>query len=283
NSDAESDKVTAKDGVSVDKGAQVDPGSLVNVTDPAGKPVELKPGSVDWKEGAKPDLSTSGDKTGKVEVTLPDGSKTEVPVHLHVNSDAESDKVTAKDGVSVDKGAKVDPGSLVNVTDPAGKPVELKPGSVDRTEGAKPDLSTSGDKTGKVEVTLPDGSKTEVPVHLHVNSDAESDKVTAKDGVSVDKGAKVDPGSLVNVTDPAGKPVELKPGSVDWKEGAKPDLSTSGDKTGKVEVTLPDGSKKDTDVTIHVNTDKGDTTDAGNITPTVPGDKVTVKDPSHLT
>src|SRR5699024_3112400 len=79
--DAESDKVTAKDGVSVDKGAQVDPGSLVNVTDPAGKPVELKPGSVDWKEGAKPDLSTSGDKTGKVEVTLPDGSKTEVPVH----------------------------------------------------------------------------------------------------------------------------------------------------------------------------------------------------------
>src|SRR5699024_11222345 len=28
---------------------------------------------------------------------------------------------------------------------------------------------------------------------------------------------------------------------------------------------------------------KGDTTDAGNTTPTVPGGKVTVKDPSHLT
>ena len=28
---------------------------------------------------------------------------------------------------------------------------------------------------------------------------------------------------------------------------------------------------------------KGDTTDAGNITPTIPGGKVTVKDPSHLT
>uniref|UniRef100_UPI0024BB25EC LEA family epithelial adhesin n=1 Tax=Limosilactobacillus sp. DJ3M12 TaxID=2991835 RepID=UPI0024BB25EC len=111
--DTESDKVTAKDGVSVDKGEKVDPGSLVNVTDPAGKQVELPAGSVDWKEGAKPDLRTSGDKTGKVEVTFPDGSKTEVPVHLHVNSDAESDKVTAKDGVSVDKGEKVDPGSLV--------------------------------------------------------------------------------------------------------------------------------------------------------------------------
>ncbi|MQB60061.1 protein with ysrik-signal peptide, partial [Lactobacillus reuteri] len=128
--DTESYHVTAKDGVSVDKGEKVDPGSLVNVTDPAGKQVELPAGSVDWKEGAKPDLSTSGDKTGKVEVTFPDGSKTEVPVHLHVNSDAESDKVTAKDGVSVDKGAKVDPGSLVNVTDPAGKQVELPAGSV---------------------------------------------------------------------------------------------------------------------------------------------------------
>ena len=255
NSDAESDKVTAKDGVSVDKGEKVDPGSLVNVTDPAGKQVELPAGSVDWKEGAKPDLSTSGDKTGKVEVTFPDGSKTEVPVHLHVNSDAESDKVTAKDGVSVDKGEKVDPGSLVNVTDPAGKQVELPAGSVDWKEGAKPDLSTSGDKTGKVEVTFPDGSKTEVPVHLHVNSDAESDKVTAKDGVSVDKGEKVDPGSLVNVTDPAGKQVELPAGSVDWKEGAKPDLSTSGDKTGKVEVTLPDGSKTEVPVHLHVNSD----------------------------
>ncbi|WP_131501590.1 LEA family epithelial adhesin, partial [Lactobacillus crispatus] len=73
-------------------------------------------------------------------------------------------------------------------------------------------------------------------------TDAESYHVTAKDPVSVDKGAKVDPGSLVNVTDPAGKQVELPAGSIDWKDGAKPDLSTSGDKTGKVEVTLPDGT-----------------------------------------
>ena len=40
-------------------------------------------------------------------------------------------RVTAKDGVSVDKGEKVDPGSLVNVTDPAGKQVKLPAGSVD--------------------------------------------------------------------------------------------------------------------------------------------------------
>ena len=67
------------------------------------------------------------------------------------------------------------------------------------------------------------------------------------------------------------------------KEGEKSDWSTSGDKTVKVEVTLPYGSKTEVSVHLHVNTDKDDTTDAGNITPTVPGDKVTVKDPSHLT
>src|SRR5699024_1082474 len=129
--DAESYHVTAKDPVSVDKGAKVDEGSLVNVTDTAGKQDELPAGSSDWKDGAKPDLSTSGDKTGKVEVTLPDGTKTDVPVQIHVNTDAESYHVTAKDPVSVDKGAKVDPGSLVNVTDPAGKQVELPAGSID--------------------------------------------------------------------------------------------------------------------------------------------------------
>ena len=200
------------------------------------------------------DTGTYADKA-KVEQLTDDENKAWSALDGKKPTDTESYHVTAKDGVSVDKGAKVDPGSLVNVTDPAGKAVELKPGSVDWKEGAKPDLSTYGDKTGKVEVTLPDGSKTEVPVHLHVNSDAERDHVTAKDGVSVDKGAKVDPGSLVNVTDPAGKAVELPAGSIDWKEGAKPDLSTFGDKTGEVEVTFLDGSKKDTDVTIYVKTD----------------------------
>ncbi|PEH05634.1 hypothetical protein CP355_08460 [Lactobacillus sp. UMNPBX4] len=145
------------------------------------------------------------------------------------------------------------------------------------------DTATVGSYTSNVIVTYGDHTTSSVPVTVNVVAKAESYHVTAKAPVSVDKGAKVDPGSLVNVTDPAGKPVELPAGSIDWKEGAKPDLSTSGDKTGQVEVTLPDGTKTDVPVQIHVNTDKGDTTDAGNITPTVPGDKVTVKDPSHLT
>ena len=42
-------------------------------------------------------------------------------------------------------------------------------------------------------------------------------------------------------------------GSIEWKD--TPDLTTPGDKTGSVEVTFPDESKKDTDVTIYVKTD----------------------------
>lgn len=52
---------------------------------------------------------------------------------------------------------------------------------------------------------------------------------------------------------------------------------------GTATVTYPDGSKDTIPGDQLVQGQKGDTTDAGNITPTIPGDKVTVKDPSHLT
>ena len=57
---------------------------------------------------------------------------------------------------------------------------------------------------------------------------------------------------------------------------------TVGD-DGTATVNYPDGSKDTIPGDQLVQGQKGDTTDAGKITPTVPGDKVTVKDPSHLT
>ncbi|MCT7689900.1 MAG: LEA family epithelial adhesin, partial [Lactobacillus crispatus] len=57
---------------------------------------------------------------------------------------------------------------------------------------------------------------------------------------------------------------------------------TVGD-DGTATITYPDGSKDTIPGDQLVQGQKGDTTDAGNITPTIPGGKVTVKDPSHLT
>src|SRR5699024_12591549 len=48
-------------------------------------------------------------------------------------------------------------------------------------------------------------------------------------------------------------------------------------------VNYPDRTKDTFPCAKLFRSQKGSTTDAGNITPTVPGDKVTVKDPSHLT
>src|SRR5699024_10000914 len=52
---------------------------------------------------------------------------------------------------------------------------------------------------------------------------------------------------------------------------------------GTATVNYPDGSKDTIPGDQLVQGQKGSTTDAGKITPTVPGGKVTVKDPSHLT
>ncbi|MBM6959208.1 hypothetical protein H5980_09890, partial [Lactobacillus gallinarum] len=70
----------------------------------------------------------------------------------------------------------------------------------------------------------------------------------------------------------------------DANKGNFPDGTTvEVGKDGTATVTYPDGSKDTIPGDQLVQGQKGDTTDAGNITPTVPGGKVTVKDPSHLT
>ena len=70
----------------------------------------------------------------------------------------------------------------------------------------------------------------------------------------------------------------------DANKGNFPDGTTVtvGD-DGTATINYKDGSKDTIPGDQLVQGQKGDTTDAGNITPTVPGDKVTVKDPSHLT
>src|SRR5699024_4374055 len=70
----------------------------------------------------------------------------------------------------------------------------------------------------------------------------------------------------------------------DANKGNFPDGTTVtvGD-DGTATINYKDGSKDTIPGDQLVQGQKGDTTDADKITPTVPGDKVTVKDPSHLT
>ncbi|WP_061204411.1 hypothetical protein [Lactobacillus crispatus] len=93
------------------------------------------------------------------------------------------------------------------------------------------------------------------------------DRVPVKDPDHLTDGEKND------VKDEIGKE------NPDLPKGTEVDVDDKGNAT----IKYPDGSQDTIPGDQLVQGQKGDTTDAGNITPTVPGDKVTVKDPSHLT
>ncbi|MBM6959197.1 hypothetical protein H5980_09830, partial [Lactobacillus gallinarum] len=96
------------------------------------------------------------------------------------------------------------------------------------------------------------------------------------------------PGGKVTVKDPSHLTDDEKKHVQNNVDNANKDKFPAGTtvevgKDGTATVTYPDGSKDTIPGDQLVQGQKGSTTDAGNITPTVPGGKVTVKDPSHLT
>ena len=207
-----------------------------------------------WAGKKLPDTSTSGSKDGWVVVTYPDTSHDIVPVKINVKKDAESYTVTPNNEVSVDKGEDVDPASLVTVTDPDGKQVQLPAGSIEWNE--KPDLTTKGDKSGTVDVTFTDGSKTtDVPVKIHVNSDAQTYDPIAKDGVATTVGKTPKADEVISSTDRNDKKM---PSDATYKWTKDPDTSKIGDTTGEVTVTYGDGSTDVVTVPVKVKTSLSD-------------------------
>ncbi|MBP2059002.1 Rib/alpha/Esp surface antigen-like repeat protein, partial [Lactobacillus colini] len=194
-----------------------------------------------WKE--TPDTSKSGDHGATVVVTYPDGSKDEVEVNIHVNSDAESHKPQGQDQ-TVDKGQEPKAGdSIANKDD--------LPKNTDYTWKETPDTSKSGDHGVTVVVTYPDGSQDEVDVTIHVKEETptketDADKYDPKgQDQTVNKGDKPNAGdSIVNKDDLP------KDTGYTWKD--TPDTNTPGDHTATVVVTYPDGSKDEVEVNIHV-------------------------------
>ncbi|MQB63973.1 hypothetical protein DN451_09895, partial [Lactobacillus reuteri] len=251
--DAESYTVTPKEKVPVDKGEDVDPSSLVNVTDPDGKPTTLPTGSIEWKD--KPDLTTPGDKTGRVEVTFPDGSKKDTDVTIYVKTDAETyDPKAQPFTTTVGKTPKAD--EVISSTDKHGKKMPSDANYAWKTE---PNTSKIGEASGEVTVTYDDGSHDDVAVTINVKdnlNDNEKYHIYGKDGLKVDKGQTLDPKDAIDVKDADGKETTLPEKSkVEWTKDKEPDFSQAGkDVTGEVTVTYPDHTQSDSvPVTVHVN------------------------------
>ena len=256
------------------------PAGTVVAKNKDGKQVDFPKGTtLTWEQA--PDTSKTGNATGKVKVTYPDGTDTvDVTVNV-VPNDADKNDANAADGVTTDLNKVPDAKDAVTVTDPDGKPV-----TDFEAEWAKdktPDVTKPGKSTGTVEITYPDGSKDTVEVPVTVrdeNGKTQADKndANAADGVTTDLNKVPDAKGAVTVTDPDGKPVTDF--EANWKE--EPDVTKPGKSTGTVEITYPDGSKDTVEVPVTVRDENGKT-QADKNEPNLPKDKVEVDDPAKLT
>lgn len=180
----------------------------------------------EWKE--TPDVTKPGQTTGTVVVTYPDGTKTEVPVTITVNG---------YDPQGQDVNTTV--GKTPNAADAIKNKGDLPDGTT-YTWKETPDVTTTGDKTATVVVTYPDGTQDEVTVTVHVtNPTPETQDITTP------KGQVPDPSAGIKNKDdmPSGTKYE-------WKE--TPDVSKTGQTTGTVVVTFPDGTQTEVQVTITI-------------------------------
>ena len=157
------------------------------------------------------------------------------------------------------------------------------------------------DEQAKVQKNVEDANKDNFPAGTTVTvDDSGLATITYPDTSTVSMGGLVRPATDAEKTKPkvpeTKEPVantssltETEKANVqknveDANKGNFPDGTTVtvGD-DGTATINYKDGSKDTIPGDQLVQGQKGDTTDAGNITPTVPGGKVTVKDPSHLT
>ncbi|MCZ3704006.1 Rib/alpha-like domain-containing protein, partial [Lactobacillus mulieris] len=232
-----------------------------NITKQVGEAVEPKDGidnvaklplgtTYSWKDGKGPDMSKPGTYNETVEVTEPGSKPIEVSITVVVSpkseatpSQRDSDKYTAKGQDIV-----VKQGQEPSAEDGIGNKDKLPSGTTYSWKDGTPDTSTLGDKTGTVEVTYPDGSKAEVKVTVHVTEPTKQ-PTQADENTPEPKEISVRKGENPKAEDGIGNKDKLPSGTTySWKDGT-PDTSTSGDKTGTVEVTYPDGSKAEVKVT----------------------------------
>src|SRR5699024_5978230 len=185
------------------------------------------------------------------EKTTPKVPETKEPV-ANTSSLTETEKANVQKNVEDANKGNFPDGTTVTVGDDGTATINYKDGSKDTIPGDQLVQGQKGDTTDadKITPTVP-GDKVTVKDPSHLTDDEKNQVKNNVDNANKDK----------------------------FPEGTKVTVGDDGTAT----VTYPDGSKDTIPGDQLVQGQKGDTTDAGNITPTVPGGKVTVKDPSHLT
>ena len=261
------------------------PGDKVKVDDPAKLTDGEKEDVVKAVEDANKDDNgnftlpdgtkiTVGDN-GDVTVTYPDGSEDTIPGDKVVEGKTDADKnkpnvPSEDDKVKVDDPTKLTDGEKEDVVKTVEDANKDDNGNSTLPDGTKITVGDNGDVT----VTYPDGSKDTIPGDKVVEGKTDADKTD----VTV-PGTKVEVGDPTKLTDGEKGQVEeaIKDANPNLPDGTKITVADDGTAT----ILYPDGSHKVIDGQDLV-TKPGQTT-ADQVTPVVPGDKVTVVDPNHLT
>ena len=229
------------------------------------------------------DTEVTVDDKGKATITYPDGSKDTISGDKLVKGEDSGSTSGQTDAGNITP--KV-PETKVPVADPSHltdtENGEVKKNVEDANKGNFPDGTeiTVGDD-GTATIKYPDGSKDTIPG---------DQLVQGQKGDTTDAGniTPTIPGDKVTVKDPSHLTDDEKNQVKNNVDNANKDKFPAGTEVtvgddGTATIKYPDGSKDTIPGDQLVQGQKGDTTDAGNITPTIPGGKVTVKDPSHLT
>lgn len=202
------------------------------------------------KDITQPEIDTtkSGEYTGKVEITYPDGSKRIVEVPIVVDK-SQAEKYKENPNIEPER---IPRNSEIDLTDNI---KDLPEGStvVDTTKEPI-DTSELGSSTGTVEVTFPDGTKAEfeVPVEVYkTEAEAFGKPITTKEVVN--KGGEIDlTDNVVNLPEDA-KVIDTT--------DPKIDTNKLGDYTATAKIVFKDGSETEIEIRVVVTDGQVDDTD----------------------
>ena len=262
---------------------------------PVKDPDHLTKGDEDNVKGevgkVNPDLpkgtEVTVDDKGNATIKYPDGSKDKIPGDKLVKGEDSGSTSGQTDAGNITPNI---PGGKVTVKDPSHLTDSEKDQVKKNVEDANKRNFPAGTdvtvgKDGTATIKYPDTSTDTIPGDKLVKGEDSGSTSGQTDAENITPNV---PGDKVTVKDPSHLTDDEKNQVKNNVDNANKDKFPDGTTVtvgddGTATVNYPDGSQDTIPGDQLVQGQKGDTTDAGNITPTISGGKVTVKDPSHLT